>query len=201
MRFGTTSCRVLAIVALSLLAAGCATPEPKPAFVAYGTAGTFGYSDTRLSDDLYQVTYVTPYIRTATDEAGRTAELAQQKQQAYELALWRAAQLAEKAGYPAMQVENQSNDANVVLRSEPDFGPAPTPLYYNYGLGPYYRPYPVYGYPWGYTGYTRQAAAVITAQLRVRLLHDVTKDAIDTKATETQLASRYAKTTYPPTAE
>jgi len=105
MRIGASPLRVLAIVALSLLAAGCATPPPKPAFVAYGTAGTFGYSDTRLADDLYQVTYVTPYIRTATDEAGRTAELAQQKQQAYELALWRAAQLAEKAGYPAMQVE------------------------------------------------------------------------------------------------
>ena len=201
MRIGAILCRALVFVAMPLLAAGCATPEPKPAFVAYGTAGTFGYSDTRLADDLYQVTYVTPYIRTATDEAGRAAELAQQKQQAYELALWRAAQLAEKAGYPAMQVENQSNDANVELRSEPDFSPAPTPLYYNYGTGPYYRPYPVYGYPWGYTGYTRRASAIITAQLRVRLLHDVTKDAIDTKTTETQLASRYAKTTYPPTTD
>jgi len=129
MRIGTILWRALVFVALPLLAAGCATPEPKPAFVAYGTAGTFGYSDTRLADDLYQVTYVTPFIRTATDEAGRAAELAQQKQQAYELALWRAAQLAEKAGYPAMQVENQSNDANVELRSEPDFSPAPTPLY------------------------------------------------------------------------
>ena len=71
MRIAASPLRVLVIVALSLLAAGCATPPPKPAFVAYGSAGTFGYSDTRLSDDLYQVTYVTPYIRTATDEAGR----------------------------------------------------------------------------------------------------------------------------------
>src|SRR5882724_4095693 len=172
MRIGTTSCRALVIVALALLAGGCATPPPKAAFVAYGTAGTFGYSDTRLGDDLYQVTYVTPYIRTATDEAGRAAELAQQKQQAYELALWRAAQVAQKAGYPAMQVEKQSNDADVEVRSEPDFSPAPTPFTSYYGVGPYYRPYPVYGYPYpnSYTGYSRRAAAIITAQLRVRLL-------------------------------
>src|SRR5260221_5950709 len=110
MQSGTTL-RALAVVVLALLAAGCATPPPKPAFVAYGTAGTFGYSDTKLSDDLYQVTYVTPYIRTATDEAGRAAELAQQKQQAYELALWRAAQLAQKAGEPPLQGEEHRNEA------------------------------------------------------------------------------------------
>ena len=191
----------LAIVGLTMLTAGCAAPAPKTAFVAYGDAGNFGYSDTRLGDNLYQVTYVTPFLPTATDAAGRDAEIAQQKQQAYELALWRAAQLAQKGGFPALQIENQSNDANVEVRSDPDFGPAPTPFYYNYGTGPYYRPYPVYGYPWGYTGYTRRAAAIITVQLRVRLQHDVTKDGIDTKATETQLASRYAKTTYPPTAD
>src|SRR5258708_6288206 len=113
MRIGTTPCRALAIVALAWLAAGCARAPPRPAFVAYGTAGTFGYSDTRIADDLYQVTYVTPYIRTATDEAGRAAELAQQKQQAYELALWRAAQVAQKAGYPAMPGEEESNSAHI----------------------------------------------------------------------------------------
>src|SRR5437773_3638353 len=129
MRIAASPLRVLVIVALSLLAAGCATPPPKPAFVAYGSAGTFGYSGTKLSDDLYQVTYVTPYIRTATDEAGRAAELAQQKQQAYELALWRAAQLAGKGGYPARQVENPSNDAHVELRRDPDLGPGPTPVH------------------------------------------------------------------------
>ena len=32
MRIGTILCRALVFVALPLLAAGCATPEPKPAF-------------------------------------------------------------------------------------------------------------------------------------------------------------------------
>src|SRR5260221_9040721 len=114
MQSGTTL-RALAVVVLALLAAGCATPPPKPAFVAYGTAGTFGYSDTKLSDDLYQVTYVTPYVRTATDEAGRAAELAQQKQQAYELALWRAAPLAGESGSPAVEGEDQNKDAHLQL--------------------------------------------------------------------------------------
>src|SRR5262249_18830993 len=131
----------------------------------------------------------------------RAAELEQQKKQAYELALWRAAQVAQKAGYPAMQIEKENNDASVLVRSEPDFSPAPTPFWYYYGTGPIYRPYPVHGYTYGYTGFTRQAVATITAQLRVRLLHTLSKDDIDTKATETQLAIRYAKTTYPATVD
>jgi len=36
------------------LLAAAAPPRAEPAFVAYGTAGTFGYSDTRIADDLYQ---------------------------------------------------------------------------------------------------------------------------------------------------
>ena len=190
---------VLAVAALPVLVGGCAAPEPKPAFMAYGQAGTFGYSDTKLGDDLYQITYVTPFLRTATDAAGREAELAQQKQQAYELALWRAAQLAQKNGFPALQIENQSRDADVVVRAEPDFVPPPTPFWHYYGPGPFYRPSPVYGYPYGHTSYTDRAVAMITAQLRVRMLPAMGPDAIDAKATETQLAARYGKTTYPAT--
>ena len=40
---------------------------------------------------------------------------------------------------------------------------------------------------------------MITAQLRVRMLHAMAADAIDSKATEMQLAERYGKTTYPAT--
>jgi hypothetical protein len=193
----------LAIVALSMLTVGCAAPPPKTAFVAYGDAGNFGYSDTRLGDNLYQVIYVTPFLRTATDAPGREAELAQHKQQAYELALWRAAQLAQKGGFPAMQIENQSNDTNVVVRSEPAYTPPPTPISYFYGPGPLYRPYPIsgfsYGFPYGYTSYNRYAEATITAQLRVRMLNAMADGAIDAKATEAQLASRYGKATYPST--
>jgi hypothetical protein len=193
----------LAIVGLTMLTAGCAAPAPKTAFVAYGDAGNFGYSDSRLGDNLYQVTYVTPFLPTATDAAGRDAEIAQQKQQAYELALWRAAQLAQKGGFPALQIENHRNDANIFIRSEPDYVAAPTPLSAYYEAGPLYRPYPIsgfsYGFPHGYTSYTRHAVATITVQLRVRMLQAMADGAIDSKATEAQLASRYAKATYPST--
>ena len=198
MRTGIARLCLIAIAVLPALG-GCAAPEPKTAFVAYGDAGSFGYSDSQLSDNLYQVTYVTPYLRTSSDTAGQEAELAQQKQQAYELALWRAAQLAQKAGFPAFQIENQSRDANVVIRAEPDFVPPSTPFGHYYGPGPFYRPFPVYGYPYGHTSYTERAVAIITAQLRVRMLHAMEADAIDSKATETQLASRYGKATYPAT--
>ena len=198
MRTGIGRLCLLGIAILPALG-GCAAPAPKTAFVAYGDAGSFGYSDTQLGDNLYQVTYVTPYLRASSDAAGQEAELAQQKQQAYELALWRAAQLAQKAGFPAFQVENQSRDATVTVRAEPDFVPPATPFWHYYGPGPFYRPYPVYGYPYGHTSYTERAVAMITAQLRVRMLHAMAADAIDSKATEMQLAERYGKTTYPAT--
>ena len=199
MRLGKITRCAVAALALAMLTGGCAAPPPKTAFVAYGDAGSFGYSESKLADDLFQVTYVTPFLRTSTDAAGREAELAQQKRQAYELALWRAAQLAQKDGFPAFKIENQSNDADVVVRSEPDYVPPPTPFSHYYGPGPLYRPYPVYGYPYGYTSYTARAVATITAQLTVRMLGAMADGAIDAKATETQLASRYGKTTYPAT--
>ena len=190
----------LALAVLPILAGGCAAPPPKPAFVAYGESGSFGYSDTRLADNLFQVTYVTPLLRAPADSADPAPDLADQKQQAYELALWRAAQVAQQGGFPAFRIENESRDASVVVRTEPEYVPPPTPFWHYYGAGPFYRPYPVYGYPYGFTSYSARAVATITAQLRVRMLTAMADEAIDSKATEIQLASRYAKATYPATA-
>ena len=199
MRIGMLRLCALALAVLPGLLGGCAAPPPKAAFVAYGEAGSFGYSETRLADNLYQVTYVTPLLRASGDAGTEAPELSDQKQQAYELAMWRAAQLAQRAGFPAFKIENESRDASVVVRTEPDYVPPPTPFWRFYGPGPFYRPYPVYGYPYGYTSYSTRAVATITAQLRVRLLTAMANEAIDSKATESQLASRYAKATYPAT--
>jgi len=98
-----------------------------------------------------------------------------------------------------MQVEKQSNDADVGFAASPT-QPGATPFTSYYGRGAVLSPYPVYGYPYpnSYTGYSAAGRRRSSRAASVRLLHDVNEDAIDTKTTETQLASRYAKTTYPP---
>jgi hypothetical protein len=205
--------RLAALAAALLLPgwlAGCASPAPKPAFAAYGQSGNFGYSETRLADDAYEVTYVTPYVPTSADPGQRDAALADQKGKAYDLAVWRAAQLADKAGYPAFVVENESRDADVTVRTQPVFPNTYNPLWNYYNNGPVYQTSPFYGNPayqsgsgyyhYGrdsYNSYGQQAVATITAQIRVRLVKEATSGSLDSKATETQLAARYGSATYP----
>ena len=206
----TKSAALAVAVILPGLLAACAAPEPRPAFVAYGDSGNFGYSETRLAEDSYQVTYVTPYVQASADPQARDAELADQKNKAYELALWRAAQLAEKAGYPAFAIENESRDADVTVRTQPTFSQPYDPLWNYYDNGPPYQQSPFYGsYPSqsgtgyyhqgtnSYNAYAASAVATITAQLRVHLLKEAATGSLDSKATATQLAARYGSATYP----
>jgi hypothetical protein len=208
--FSPRSAALAAALILPGLVAACAAPEPKPAFVAYGQHGNFGYTETRLAEDSYQVTYVTPYVPASADPKARDSQLADQKNKAYELALWRAAQLAEKAGYPAFTVENESRDADVTVRTQPSFSQPYDPLWAYYGNGPAYQQSPFYGsYPYrtgssyyhqgtnSYNAYDAQAVATITAQVRVRLLKEAAAGSLDSKATATQLAERYGSATYP----
>jgi hypothetical protein len=206
----TRSAALAAALILPAVLGGCETPAPRPAFTAYGQSGNFGYSDARLADDYYQVTYVTPYVPASADPKARDASLAEEKSKAYDLALWRAAQLAEKGGYPAFRVESESRDASVTVRKQPTFPYGYDPLWAYYGSGPVYQTSPFYGNPpyqtgsnyshYGqnsYNSYASQAVATITADIKVRLLKETTPGSLDSKATESQLAARYGSATYP----
>lgn len=99
--------------ALLLMVAGCATGPQHPLYSPLAVAGTFGYTEQRLSDTSYRATYVAPrrtvFSPYANAEPYRTAQLTL----ANDMALMRAAELAVANGHETFRVTQRDNDADV----------------------------------------------------------------------------------------
>ena len=196
-----------ACVVLALAAGGCTPPPPPPlpAMTALSANGDFGYSETALAPDLYTVVYRSPPL-AAPGGPDTDYGLGSQKQRVYDLALWRAAQLAIEKGYPAFRVENASRDVKVALQA-----PLPGPPYLSAPLrttsGPPCRwdcdrpigywgdPYfnPIYD-QW----YTRShSSGRVSATLTVKMLSAPVDGALDAAPTAARLQAAYASATFP----
>ena len=103
----------LAAIALLLLVTGCASGPRHPLYSPLAVAGTFGYSDQRLSDNSYRTTFIAPrrtvFSPYASPEPGRTALL----NLANDMALMRAADLTVANGQQTFRVTQRDNDADV----------------------------------------------------------------------------------------
>jgi hypothetical protein len=184
---------------------GCAEryAPPRPAMVAFGSVGDFGYSETRLADDRYQVRYVEPRLRVSTNKTERDTAIAAAKQRSYDLALWRAAQLAVDRGFAALSVVQDRRDADVDVTTRRVYGASPFVGFGYYGSpgwdhGPWF-PYH-YGYPYyPYYPYERaSASARVSVMLQVRFLRTAGDGAVDAAATIETMQRRYAGATFPP---
>jgi hypothetical protein len=193
--------RRLLLVGLALMTAaisGCTTRQPPvAAMVAQSATGDYGYSEQMLAPDLYKVTFVSPRLR-ATQDLGDAHGLAAEKQRVYELALWRASQLAKEKGYPAFLVQQESRDVDVTVQRDPVYPAYPGPYFF----GGYCRwrcgwPYG-YGYwPYDYGYYYRtRAAGRISVDLTVKMLPARTPDSFDTAATEERLRKTHGSATF-----
>lgn len=132
--------RVIAALFMAALVAACATPVPKPAMVPLGQTGDFGYSDRDVGQDRIEVTYTGSNIRVSSGQGKDDSRVKAEHAKIHDLALWRAAQIADQRGMAAMKIESETRDTDVqVTRS------------YNYG--PYYPYYPYYPYHWRRYGY------------------------------------------------
>ena len=81
----------------------------------------FGFLDRKLDDSRHRVEYVTPFIRTTPDAKQREVDVARLQGLAFDLALWRAAEIAVRDGFPAFSVT--ARQFTPVLRTYDD---APT---------------------------------------------------------------------------
>jgi hypothetical protein len=190
---------IASLVVLGALTAACTEHRRPPvaAMVPQSTNGVFGYTDKMVAPDLYEVSYVSPRLR-ATQDADEAHGLAGEKQRVYDLALWRAAQLAQEKGFPAFAVQHESRDVDVTVRHDPVYYPPP-PLFFGpcrWDCGwPGYWPY----YPYDYS-YRTRAAGRITVNLTVKMLAEATADSLDTAATIERLRKAYASATFAMTA-
>jgi hypothetical protein len=167
--------RALTAVLLISLAA-CTTPVPKPAMVALGTGGgDFGYTSKDLGPDRIEVTYrgdqVTVSVSNPREDSRTKAEL----EKAHDLALWRAAQIAQERGKAGLKIDTENRDSDVEVQRRSYYRPSP---FYDPFWDPYDDPFwPRHGYyrrPFLYQDWPYSYQQVRTASARAEIKLTVT---------------------------
>lgn len=151
-----------ALVGLMLLG-GCVSGPRLPLLTPLEVGGSFGYTATPLGGDRHAVTYVAPSRVTSAYGAARAADAQASRTLAFDMAVWRAAQIAEAQGFAGFRVSDRRSDVDTY--PDPFYDPwDPWPCWECRRFGfPYYRD-PFRGPSFAYL----QARVTITVQL----LHD-----------------------------
>lgn len=180
--------RPVLLVAAAAVLSACVAGMPIPAYSPIEVGLSFGYSDEPLSDTRFRVTYLAP-MRTsyAYDGAQRTRESQRQIAFAYDMAVWRAADLALAKGFPAFRVSERDNDARVDLRYE-YFDDGPYGPFFHHRGHFHYGPFGSIFAPGYYDRY-----ALLSA--RVTIVTDVAEpaapDSLDVRGTLDRMYRKY----------
>ena len=171
-------------LAAALTITGCAPEARHPLYTPLTLAESFGYSEQQLSETSYKVTYSAPVRRTyAYGREERKQETEERLALAYDLALWRAAELALAHGYPAFEVSNQDNSVQVDIRS--DYYRHDPFFHHGHHFHHGFFPHHFYGF---YDRYAELAARVSIA-VDFRAAPD--GDRLDARATLKRLRAKY----------
>jgi hypothetical protein len=130
-------------ILLALLLAACVTPEPpKPAMAPFGVNGDFGYVQRDLGDDKIEVTYRGASVKVAAQNPRDDFRNRIEIDKAYDLALWRAAEIATERHKAGMRVENDSKNSDVDVQRHTYYRPDPfsDPFFDPYD-DPYWPPF------------------------------------------------------------
>lgn len=161
-------------------------------------AGNFGFSDRDVDADTIEVIYRGAEIKVSTQNPRGDSRILAEKEKVHDLALLRAARIAQERGIGNIRIVSEKTDSDVDVRSYPRCRPAPFWGYPAYGYGYGYRPY--YGWPGDYyCSENRTASGRAISVLTVDLLAqpDPTAPMLSTAETITRLEKTYAGVTYP----
>jgi hypothetical protein len=193
---GSTT-KLLAAALLAALVAACSTTPPKPAMVPLGQTGDFGYSERDLGPDRIEVTYTGATIPVSASQGRNDSRVQAELAKIHDLALWRAAQVADQRGMAAMKIENETRDSNVNVTQQyvQRYSPFYDPFWprRHFCCGPWYDDDPFYYQP------VRRANAQSVSRLTVLLLKQYDpKDAtqLSVKDTLTKLQTARAGAVY-----
>ena len=170
----------VALAALAALAA-CQTGPLLPLMSPLEAGGGFGHSERQLSEHRYEVAYLGPRVRTWLERKKRAEDVERARNLVYDLALWRAAELATENEYAAFTVEDSRSDVEIEIIEEGPFFP-------DYGL------FHHHGY--GYHGFHDYALGLRSAWLRahgaltVAMQPEVSGNAFDAAATVKRLREK-----------
>jgi hypothetical protein len=139
--------------------------RPPPLLSPLAATGEYGYADVALGDDRYQVSYTGPGQRSLRSVEAREQIAAAERTQAYDFALWHAAQVAQARGFTGFRASNVRTNVDTMADENYE-----SP--YSYGGYPYRRfgdPFMPFGTPYGGPNpylYTRTQIVIDVALLR-----------------------------------
>lgn len=160
-----------AIVLAALLLSACAGPS-LPLLSPVEQAKYYGYAEQPLGDNRYAVSYLGPShlalsYWSARDQASEAARI-----QAYDFALWRAALIAQTAGYGGLRVTSRQADVDTIAQPAyydsgfyAPFGPGSDMFHHGHPFGSAYDA----GYYYPPSPYARIQAR---ARIDVELVHE-----------------------------
>jgi hypothetical protein len=180
-------------LAMTVLAAACQSAPPRPLYQPLEAGADFGYTERQIDDTHWEVTYAGPRYRSSYSDSKRDAESDAARSLAYDLALWRAAQIALEQNKPSFAVVSERRDLDRSTEVNRRYSPYP---YYPYG----FRHPGYWGYwPWYYDDYySVRAYGEATVTLTIDLDPDPGAQTIDAKEAATRLEDEYAFKTWPP---
>ncbi len=193
---GSSTTRRLAAVAAALALAACAPVERYPLYTPLEVAGTFGYDEQRLSERRFRITYHAPIVATYAYSRGqRQQEVEQELALAYDLALWRASELALELGYPALTVAERDNDTRIEVFGEPYYDPFVYPgypfLYPPYPFSHYGPPFGLRPHPFYPSYYEPYAELMVSVTITVEFEESAGTGALDAQGTLDRLRAQY----------
>jgi hypothetical protein len=190
---GWHSIRGVALAIAFLGVAACQSTPPRPLYQPLEAGAEFGYVERQIDPTRWEVTYAGPRYRASYSDSKRDAETESARDLAYDLALWRAAQIALEQNRPSFAVVSERRDVD-----------HSTQINRRYPAYPYYHPFgfrhPGFGgyWPWYYDDYTVRSYGEATVTLTVDLEPDPGAQVIDAKETAARLEDEYAFKTWPP---
>jgi hypothetical protein len=175
-----------------LALAACATGPRPPLMSPIAVTRDFGFSEVATGENSFTVTYTMPVRRSFLSAGQRQVDSAAARTQAYDFALWRAAQLALEHGAVGFRVLNSHTDIDTAVEDpfrdpywgDPFFGP---PFW-----GRRFGPSP-FGFPSG--PYVPQVFVRVRVTVSVQLLQNPGPGDYDAQSVIRQLQQTY------PTAE
>jgi hypothetical protein len=132
------------VLVLAMLLGGCATGPGLPLLSPLAAAGSFGYAEAAQGADRYSVSYVAPPRLTGSYPGPHEEDANAARTLAFDMSVWRAAQLAQAQGFTGFRVTDRRSDVSIY----PDpysYYYDPDPLFWEPGWPYLRRPYSGFG--------------------------------------------------------
>ncbi len=174
--------RLLSVIVALWALAGCQLGPVAPLMSPLADGAGFGYREHQLSEHRYEVVYLGPRARTWLDRGKREEDVEQARGLVYDLALWRAAEIAVENDFAAFTVEDRRTDVEVEIIDEWPYYP-----YYDF---PYHHRFGYrgsYDYGYGFRSAWLRARGTLTVALRA----EATDASFDAAATVRRLEKKH----------